>query len=90
MDNPYQAPNKEHEKEEYIKLIGITLKKKNYILLQFLIIILCFITGVFFKFFMQEKFLNFKPDTIAIVAFILIPVEIIETLYALNKKTFTK
>lgn len=94
MNSPYETPNSElvdnDSREEYIKLLGITLKKNTYILVQTAIIISCIIIGVACKFFIKTTILSYQSSSIGLVVLILIPVEIVETFYALKKKTFFK
>jgi len=91
MNSPYQPPaTPEQAKQEYVKLAGVTLKKKNYIALQITIMVVSLIIGLVFTFLVKGKFLGWEASHVAIGVFILIAVEVCETSYALSKKVFYK
>ncbi|WDE96881.1 hypothetical protein PQO03_02765 [Lentisphaera profundi] len=87
-DDADTPPVKNESTTEYVKLIGLPLKKNNYIQLQSFIILALLSLGLYAAFSAQETILSFKSSSVKLVSFILIPLEIIESIYALKNKTF--
>ena len=76
--------------DEYIKLLGVTLKVKTYLVIQISIITTSIFLGVMFCFLMEGQYMGFEALHIGLLSFLLAAMEAVETLYAMKKKRFTK
>ena len=90
MPNPYQSPNADSsEPDEFVRLVGIELRKKKYVLIQAVLIGFSSILGVSLLL-MSGDIFGFKLWHVGIGCLILGVLEIGETVYAIKYKSYTK
>lgn len=73
-----------------MKLAGITLKLRTYLILQFTVISASLILAVTFSFWIEGRVLGYEAATIGRIAFLLVILELGELTYAVTKKKFTR
>ena len=90
MSNPYQSPNTDSsESDEFVKLVGIELRKKKYVLIQAILIGFLSILGVSFLL-MTGSIFGFKLWHVGIGCLVLAILEGAEAAYAIKYKSYTK
>ena len=90
MTNPYQSPrpNSTHS-EEFIKLVGIEIRKRNYILIQTCLICLLVILGAVLLAINGQVF-GINLNYFGTGCFIIAVLEVVETFYATKFKSYSK
>ena len=92
MSNPYEPPKSGHgeQPQQFVKIIGITLKKRTYLIVQAIIIGFLLITGSIFSFAMTSDLFGIKLNYIGYGFLLVAVLEVFEIAYALKYKCFTK
>lgn len=97
MNNPYQSPESdstdsapEAGKQEYVKLLCLTLRLRHYLMLQALIILTSLVIGIVFTFVLDGQYFGEPASRIGLYAFLVIFLELGELIYALKRKRFTR
>lgn len=92
MTNPYQPPSPDTPEQlaEYVKLVGITMRKNTYLVVQAIVIVLLVVAGSVLLWATVGKAFGIDFSYIGIACLVLGLLEVGETMYAIKHKTFTK